>query len=243
MLMNVFKVNIEFDKTKIDNEICKYIKQKIKGYVCVVDANVLTMAQKNVEYRNVINSACINTCDGSSIATMVNLIYKTSYMAYNGPEIFGRYIEKPIKQLLLGNTKEKVDEIRSILKQKNINNSYLEYLSLPFCEVNDFDYEQIACQINKLKPDIIWVSLGAPKQELFMNNILPYIEHGLMFGIGAAFNFYTGYLKCPSIGIGSFKFIWLDRLIKEPRKIWRRIFNYIKILPGLFYFELKRSRM
>lgn len=49
--MNVFKVNIEFDKTKIDNEICKYIKQKIKGYVCVVDANVLTMAQKNVTAR------------------------------------------------------------------------------------------------------------------------------------------------------------------------------------------------
>ncbi|MCS2525263.1 WecB/TagA/CpsF family glycosyltransferase [Bacteroides ovatus] len=58
--------------------------------------------------------------------------------------------------------------------------------------VDQFDYPAIAKQINELHPDIVWVSLGAPKQETFIHNIFPCIEQGVLFGIGAAFNFYTG---------------------------------------------------
>ncbi len=45
--------------------------------------------------------------------------------------------------------------------------------------------------INDDEPDIIWVSLGAPKQEKFMNLLLPYLNKGVMFGFGAIFNVYA----------------------------------------------------
>lgn len=240
--MKVFNLNIEFVKEDFQKKIRQCIETGSKGYICVIDANVLTMAQNDKEYQNIINSAFVNTCDGSSIAGMVNLIYKTKFRAYNGPEIFEEYIERPYKQLLLGNTIEKVDEIKQILKKKDIGNSHLEHYSLPFLEVDEFNYVEIANQINFINPDIIWVSLGAPKQEKFMNKMLPYLNRGLMFGIGAAFNFYTGDLKCYKISLGPFRFIWLERLIKEPGKLWRRIFNYLKILPQLYFSELKRSK-
>lgn len=241
--MNIFNVQIEFDKIQFEERIQQCIRSYSKGYVCVIDANVLTMAQKDITYRKIINSSYVNTCDGSSIAGLANLIYKTSYRAYNGPEIFENYIEKPICQLLLGNTQEKANEIKSVLREKNMDDSYLQFMPLPFLAVNDFDYPKIASQINALKPDIIWVSLGAPKQEIFMSEIFPYLDKGLLFGIGAAFNFYTGELSCPKASLGSFRFIWLDRLVKEPKKIGHRIFNYIKILPSLYISELKRSKL
>lgn len=241
--MKVFNVKIEFDKKVFQKLIKQCVEKQSKGYVCVIDANVLTMAQKDIIYRNIINSAYVNTCDGSSIASMVNMIYKTNYRAYNGPEIFEEYVEKPIKQLLLGNTQEKANIIKEKLRSKGIDDSHLLYMPLPFVNVENFDYMGISEEINKLAPDIIWISLGAPKQEKFMSNIFPYINKGVMFGIGAAFNFYTGDLKCPKMTIGSFRFIWLDRLIKEPGKLWKRIFNYMKALPSMFFSEFKRSKI
>lgn len=240
--MNVFGLHIEFNSDVFDNTVFTLIKKRGKGYVCVIDANVLTMSRRDRNYQNVINAAYVNTCDGSSIASMVNIIYKTHYKAYNGPEIFGKYIEKPIRQLLLGNTQEKYNMIKTVLRDKNVDDTYLSYLPLPFMGVDDFNYEEIARQINQIQADIIWVSLGAPKQEIFMNKILPYIDKGVMFGIGAAFNFYIGELNCPKIHIGSLRFIWLDRLYREPKKIWRRLFNYLRILPGLYLTEIKRKR-
>ncbi len=73
-----------------------------------------------------------------------------------------------------------------------------------------------------------------------MNRILPYLNRGVMFGIGAAFNFYIGDLGMPKISIGGFRFIWLNRLFNEPRKLIRRIIPYIFIIPKLYFEEKKR---
>jgi len=72
----------------------------------VVDGNVLTMAQKNLQYREVLKSSIVNTCDGSSIAMLAGFILRQKFRALNGPDLFADYIEKGYKQLLLGSTEE-----------------------------------------------------------------------------------------------------------------------------------------
>lgn len=110
--MNVFNVKIEFDSQVLRNTIEKHIEEQKKAYVCVIDGNIITLVQKDLKYREIINQATINTCDGSSIAMMVNKIYGTNYSAYSGPDIFEHYIEKPYKHILLGNTAKKVEQIK-----------------------------------------------------------------------------------------------------------------------------------
>ncbi len=222
LIMDVFNIHIEFDSEVFKSTVEKYIADKKKAYVCVVDANVITMAQKNLNYRNIIRNAKINTCDGSSIAKMVNRIYGTNYHAYNGPEVFEYYIERPYKHLLVGNTKAKVEQIKNFVKQKGIDVN-LQHLDVPFVPVDQFDYEGLAKQINEIKPDIVWISLGAPKQEQFISRIFPLVGQGVFFGIGAAFNFYTGDLHNNKKEIGGIRLIWLERVIKEPKKQLRRV--------------------
>jgi N-acetylglucosaminyldiphosphoundecaprenol N-acetyl-beta-D-mannosaminyltransferase len=103
-----------------------------------------------------------------------------------------------------------------------------------------FDYEGIAKQINEINPDIVWVSLGAPKQETFISNIFPYVNQGVLFGIGAAFNFYTGDLHNNKKEIGGLRFIWLERIFKEPKKQLKRVGGYLMMVPQM-YFEEKRK--
>jgi N-acetylglucosaminyldiphosphoundecaprenol N-acetyl-beta-D-mannosaminyltransferase len=234
---NYFGINLEFDPNKIHQLIAKAISDNQKGYVCVVDGNVLTIAQKNQVYCTIINNSLVNTCDGSSIAWLAGKIYKKDFRALTGPEIFTKYIESPYKQILLGSTDTIVEKIKMKLKLKGIEDDHIQHIPVPFLSVDKFNYLEIADEINKLNPDIIWVSLGAPKQEIFMSKILPFINKGVMFGIGAAFNFYIGEISIPRKRKGALQFIWLNRIFHEPKKQLKRILPYIAILPKLVVYE------
>lgn len=239
--MDVFNIHIEFDSQVFRNTVEQHIKEKKKAYVCVVDANVITIAQKDMKYRAIVKNATINTCDGSSIAKMVNKIYGTHYHAYNGPELFEYYIERPYKHVLLGNKASKVEQIKAKVSEKGLGLD-MTHVDVPFVPVEDFDYPAIARQINELKPDIVWVSLGAPKQETFISNIFPYIDQGVLFGIGAAFNFYTGDLHNNKKEIGGLRFIWLERIFKEPKKQLKRVFGYMLAVPKMYFDEKRKAK-
>lgn len=241
-MQKYFNIFFEFNHNNFYNTIEETIHLSGKGYVCVVDANVLTIAQRNLSYRKIINNSLINSCDGSSIALIAGWIYHEKYRALNGPEIFEYYIEKNFKHILLGSSTRTTDQIKKVLKQKNLDVANIQTIPLPFMSIEDFDYKSIAKEINKLKPEIVWVSLGAPKQELFMSNILPLLDKGVMFGIGAAFNFYVGELNAPRFKIGNLSFIWLNRLINEPKKLIRRLIPYLLIMPRLYMEEKRKKR-
>ena len=136
--MNIFNIHIEFDSRVFCKTVEDYIKKKQKAYVCVVDANVITIAQKDLKYREIVMGANINTCDGSSISKMANSIYGTHYSAFNGPELFEYYIERPYKHVLLGNKASKVDQIKSKVAEKGLSLN-LEHVDVPFVSVEDFD--------------------------------------------------------------------------------------------------------
>lgn len=237
-----FDVNIEFDHSKFLKGIDDTISRQKKGYVCVVDANVLTIAQKDKHYRDILNESLVNTCDGSSIAWLAGITHNRVFRALNGPEIFQYYIEKRQRHLLLGSTEVTVEKIKETLRRKGLDDSNISYISLPFLSVNDFDYKDIGGRVNELHPDIIWVSLGAPKQEVFMSRVLPYLEQGIMFGIGAAFNFYIGNLTLPKFKMGALRFIWMSRIISEPKKQIKRVIPYLIMLPRLYFKEKRKLK-
>ena len=241
--MRVFNINIEFDRNKLHACIENCVHSDGKGYVCFVDANVLSIARKEPEYLKILQDAMINSCDGGSIAALVNRVYGSSVRAYNGPDLFENYIGKSeFKQLLLGNTEEKFRMIIKELKRRGLPYDHVSHLDVPFAKVENFDYEEIARQVDDVNADIVWVSLGAPKQERFMALLLPYIRAGVLFGIGAAFNFYIGEIIQPKFHLGAFRFIWLDRIYREPRKQLRRVWMIMKAMPLLYMDEKKRYK-
>ena len=240
--MDIFGIKIEFDKDAFRNILKDGLNKSLPGYVCVVDGNVLSMTHRDENYRQIVRNAYVNTCDGSSIAAMANRLYGTDYRAYTGPEIFADYIDNPVySQVLLGNTVEKFDQIVGKLRQEGKYTSHLVHIPLPFSGIDEFDYEGIASMINAIGADIIWVSLGAPKQEMFMSRILPFLNSGLMFGIGAAFNFYVGDISQPNMRVKALRFNWLIRIFKEPQKQLRRVWGILKAYPAIYMEEKKRS--
>lgn len=240
-----FNVKIEFDKEKLDNTIFNAIENGIVGYSCSVESNNLTVANKNPEFLKVLNGALVNNCDGSVLAKILGKIHHEPLDSYIGADIFIKYIKMcKFKQFFLGNTPEVLAGLRENLSKIDPKIKDMRFETLPFRKVDEFDYQGIADMINAENPDIIWVSLGAPKQEMFMSRLQPYLKRGVMFGYGAIFNFNAGVgeVKRAPQWMLNLRLEWLHRALEQPQKNIPRYWGFIKILPQLIREERNKVR-
>jgi N-acetylglucosaminyldiphosphoundecaprenol N-acetyl-beta-D-mannosaminyltransferase len=244
-MQRYFNIKFEFDRETFNREIHKIIVAKKKGYVCVVDGNVLAHASNSESYKNILNNSIVNSCDGSSIALIAGLIHKKKLQTYTGHEIFEDFIDSEFSQLFLGNAGEVLEKLKIKFIQKKIDLNNKFFYPLPFNDVSKFDYLQIAKDINKLNPQIIWVSLGAPKQEIFMSKLLYYINSGVLFGIGAAVNFYIndGPIKRAPLWLRKLHLEWLFRVCQEPKRIGKRAMGYFFLLPKIIINEILKKEL
>lgn len=241
--MKIFNIHLEFNREKLYHDIDARIAERKTGYICVCDSSVVTRVQYQEEYRKVINGAYMNTCDGSIICTLANIIYGPGLESINGPEIFAKYTCTSYKQVIIGNTEPIVEMVRNKVCKNYKSDAHIEHLQVPFCKVEEFDYEGIAKIINEKGYDIIWVSLGNPKQEIFMSKLLPQLRKGVMFGIGAALNFWVGDLALPKFHIGPMRFIWLTRIFQDPVRQIKMNWPILKTLPKMYIEEKKRAKI
>jgi N-acetylglucosaminyldiphosphoundecaprenol N-acetyl-beta-D-mannosaminyltransferase len=238
-----FDVYIEFDKIKIVKKINDCIAHNQKGYVCVLDGNVLATTYKRKEYKEIVNGALVNICDGSSIALLAGAIHKSKFETYTGPDIFSKYVKENYKQYLLGNTDKNLLLLMNRFTSLGYNLDNFRFDSLPYRDVQDFDYQAIAKEIQLFSPDIIWVSLGAPKQEIFISKLYPFLDKGVLFAIGAAFNLFLGdenNKRAPQI-IRKMHLEWLFRVLQEPHRVGKRALSYIILLPKLIIQEIRNT--
>lgn len=243
-MQKYFNIFLEFNHKVFESIIENTIKYRTKGYVCVVDGNVLAHSTKSTSYKDIINGAIVNTCDGSSIAMFARFIHKQKFSTYTGPEIFAKYVKERYKQYFLGNTAENLERLKIRFIVLGYDVEQFRFQTLPFQNVEDFDYETIAKNINAFSPDIIWVSLGAPKQEIFISKLYPFIEKGVLFAIGAAFNLFLGNKgnkRVPKI-YRRMHLEWFFRVFQEPRKQISRVKFFLKLLPRIVTEELKKKK-
>lgn len=123
------------------------------------------------------------------------------------------------KHLILGTPTLGVGKFMELLKKNYPRNHYMQVLSPPFSD--DFqlhlDFSSAAVQENS--PDFIWVAIGTPKQDLLVSE-LARRHQGQFVAIGAAINF-LGQKESPIV-LQILGLEWLYRLLKEPRRLWKR---------------------
>ena len=78
--------------------------------------------------------------------------------------------------------------------------------------------------VNDQSPDVLWVGLTAPKQELWIAEVINRLDVRFAAGVGAVFDFYTGRVRRSHPFFQRLGLEWLPRLLREPRRLWRRMF-------------------
>ena len=90
--------------------------------------------------------------------------------------------------------------------------------------ITEEEDKNIIENINKTKPDFVWIGLGAPKQEKWMAEHQGKID-GLMLGVGAGFDYYAENIKRAPMWMQKSNLEWLYRLMQDPKRLFKRYFH------------------
>jgi len=94
--------------------------------------------------------------------------------------------------------------------------------------------------INAFAADVVFVGMTAPKQEKWAFENKNKINTKTICAIGAVFDFYAGTVKRPSAFWIKIKLEWFIRLVKEPKRMWKRYLNYGPVFIGYILREKGR---
>ena len=207
----------------------------------MADGVILDTANRVPEYLEVVNSGMFAICDSSYVPLYIRLIHGKKYSQYCGSEIFRDIVSsRRYRMIFLGTQQPVLDALKTNLTAMNPDVAGMTFAELPFRAVEDFDYPAIARMIEQDGADIVWVALGAPKQEYFMHRLRPHLSHGVMIAVGAAFKFYSGLAerRAPEWMVRA-HMEFLFRIAQDPRKQLRRCSNIVTSLPRLLFNELR----
>ena len=239
-----FNITYEFDREAVHNAITSRLKAPGADYICVADGVILNIANRTPEYLKVIRDGMFAICDSSYVPLYIKWLYGKKFSQYSGSEIFEDIIRsRRYRMIFLGTQQSILDGLKKTLTGWNPEVEHMSFHELPFCNVDEFDYTAIARMIEADHADIVWVALGAPKQEYFMHRLKPHLSHGVMIAVGAAFKFFSGVTakRAPQWMVDShLEFIY--RLTQEPKKQFNRCYHIVKTLPGLLYSEWRTGK-
>jgi N-acetylglucosaminyldiphosphoundecaprenol N-acetyl-beta-D-mannosaminyltransferase len=195
--------------------------------VAVCNANSLVRAYKNKLQNNVIESFDIRLPDGFPVARASSFIYKNNQKRVDGYKLFTETVKKGIKNNIshyfYGNSEEVIDKLISELIKNHPNVNIAGFLCPPVGTAEELSSEYYQKIISDAKPDIVWVSLGFPKQENVIKNFSSSKKiNSNLVGIGFAIEWVAGTkVKAPEI-LANMGLEWVFRLMQEPKRLYKR---------------------
>jgi N-acetylglucosaminyldiphosphoundecaprenol N-acetyl-beta-D-mannosaminyltransferase len=126
------------------------------------------------------------------------------------------------RHFFYGSTPEVLARLRARLTEQIPGLNICGLLSPPFRvaspEERRADYDTIRAS----GAELVWVGLGAPKQEQWIARSAPELPGAILLGVGAAFDFHAGTLRRAPVTMRTLGLEWLYRLAQEPRRLWKR---------------------
>lgn len=243
MLENYFNIRYEFDKEQVWNRIDEQVLSNESAYICVADGVVVDNVQRDLKYRNTVNGSMFAICDSGWVPVYLRWIYGIDRKQYCGPMIFKDLVAQgKHRMIFMGTNQKTLDSLQQELAKMNPDVMGMTFYELPFKTVDEFDYPAIAKIIEEDNADIVWVALGAPKQDFFMSLLKPHLKRGVMIGVGAAFNFYSGMgeKRAPE-WVTRMHLEFIYRIMQSPKKQLKRCWGIITSLPVMLYQEWRRK--
>jgi N-acetylglucosaminyldiphosphoundecaprenol N-acetyl-beta-D-mannosaminyltransferase len=218
-----------------------------KGYVCLTSVHGVVEAQSDHAFRSILNRSFLTTPDGVPTVWVgwlqghrhIGRVFGPDYMI----ALCRWSVSRGYRHFLYGGAEGVAQELASALVNNVPGLRIVGVYTPPFRPLNQVEEAELAALVAEAKPDVFWVGLSTPKQERFMAAYLDKLDVKLMAGVGAAFDIHTGRIKDAPAWIKAFGLQWLNRLIQEPRRLWRRyLYNNPKFLwnIGLQFLGLRK---
>lgn len=204
----------------------KYIPQKGGDYFCFSNIHLAMEGIKNRDIRTTLNAAAANFPDGMGVAWALKILGHRFKDRVRGADLMLKLCEyasdNGLKVFFYGNTEETLEALKHKLTVMFPTLQISGMISPPFRILTHEEDEAYVKQINDSDADILFVSLGAPKQEKWMAEHKGRIR-AIQLGVGAAFSFLTGKVRQAPKWMQKAGLEWLFRLPQQPGKTISRM--------------------
>mgnify|MGYP001266757817 FL=1 len=208
------------------SEVSNILNSSNTQRVAICNANTLVRSVKNPLIKETINNFTIRTPDGFPVAKALSIISKHKFPRVDGYNVFLQTIEdglsKNSSHYFFGSneyiTKLMINNLKKLYPEIQIK-GYI----CPEIMDSDLLVKKYKDEIKNINADIIWVSLGFPKQEIFIDKIIKATEINSNFvGIGGVFEWVAGTKKKAPEWAANMGFEWFLRLIQDPKRLYKR---------------------
>lgn len=205
------------------------------SYVCAVNASCVVQASRNAAFMDALRESDVNLPDGSPVAWAVSRLAHVHQARMAGPDtmldVLRRAEERGYRVLFYGSTEETLERLRHRMQAAYPRVKLVGCISPPFRALSATEHEATCGHVRQLRPDVVLVGLGAPKQEIWMRAHRKELG-AVLIGVGAAFDFHAGVLRRAHPLVQRVGLEWAHRLMQEPGRLWKR---YLTTLPTFMW--------
>jgi len=202
------------------------VREGTKGYVCVTSVHGVMEAQRDPQFRDILNRSLLVTPDGMPTVWVGRMQGNSTMKRVFGPdlmlEICRRSAGTGIRHFLYGGNPGIAAELAERLRCRFPGITVVGTFTPPFRPLEPSEQLALERQMETTLPDIVWVGLSTPKQEKFMAANFRGLPCKIMVGVGAAFDIHAGHVKDAPKWIKDAGLQWAHRLCQEPGRLWRR---------------------
>jgi N-acetylglucosaminyldiphosphoundecaprenol N-acetyl-beta-D-mannosaminyltransferase len=202
-----------------------WAKRRESRYVCICNAHSCVTANQDEAFGRTVREADLATPDGAPVAWMLRRFGFASQERINGPDLMSRYCEVAARTgegiYLYGSAPDTLAKLGVALNERFPGLVIAGAYSPPFRPLTPEEDAAIVADINASGAGTVWVSLGCPKQEKWMQEHRGRIS-AVMVGVGAAFDYHAGTIVRAPLWMQRSGLEWAHRLLSEPRRLWRR---------------------
>lgn len=213
---------------EVDNLVSELLSLNKTSVVNTINPHSYVVQKSDVEFKSALIESDFILPDGEGIVLAALLVNRITLKKISGADFFFSVMrnleQKSGKVLFLGATDYVLDKIERRIS-KDFPSVTVSTFSPEFKPY--FDSSDILLfkeKINLFSPDVVFVGLTAPKQEKVIQQLKSCKTPKIYSGIGAVFDFYAGTIQRPSPILVKYKLEWFGRLMREPKRMWRRNF-------------------
>jgi len=207
------------------------IARRDRGYVCVANVHTVMAFAEDPDLRAAVLGSSLNLPDGQPLVWAVNALGHDLGGRVYGPELMLRACAHAVAggqrfYLYGGHNQGALVELALNLRRRYPGVRIVGGYSPPHRALHADERAAVIEEINRSGADVVWVGIGVPKQEKWMAQMRAEIEAPVLVGVGAAFDFHAGRVPQAPNWIQEAGLEWAYRLVREPRRLWRRYMRY-----------------
>ena len=214
------------DYCSVLDTIVRWKDTGARRYICVTSPHSIMLCRGDLAMRAATAGAALRVPDGIGIILVATLLGIRHRGRVSGPTLTLRICDKGrqrnLRHYFYGGLDGCAEEMARRLSDSYPGLQVAGAMAPRFGDLTPAEDAEVIQSINAAKPDIVWVGLGAPKQEKWMSAHLGLINCTAMIGVGAAFDFHAGRVRWAPERIRKLGIEWVYRFMTEPRRMWRR---------------------